>query len=105
MEERVENIQGEYVLEPLADGISGEDLETRYSDALNRIERRLGGLRHREVLRELAHGFATGEHEHWIERLLTWYYDPMYDYQLEKKLTRVVARGDTRAIRKFIGDY
>ncbi len=103
--ERVANIQREYVLEPLADGVSGDELQTRYSNALNRIERRLGGLRHREVHRELAHGFATGEHEGWIERLLTWYYDPMYDSQLEKKLPRMVARGDTPAIRKLIADY
>ncbi|MCZ6619238.1 MAG: tRNA 2-selenouridine(34) synthase MnmH [Gammaproteobacteria bacterium] len=105
MEERVENILGEYVLEPLAHGLSGGALQTRYQDALNRIERRLGGLRHREVYRELEHGFATGEHERWIERLLSWYYDPMYDYQLGKKLKRVVARGDTRTIRKLITSF
>jgi len=105
MEERVENIRREYVHEPLGDGVSGEELETRYRDALNRIERRLGGLRHREVQEKLAYGFANGKHEGWIERLLSWYYDPMYDYQLEKKLTRVVARGDTRAMRKFIADW
>ncbi|MCZ6644007.1 MAG: tRNA 2-selenouridine(34) synthase MnmH [Gammaproteobacteria bacterium] len=105
IEERVENIQREYVLEPLSDGVSVEELETRYRDALNRIERRLGGLRHREVREKLQQGFATGKHEGWIERLLSWYYDPMYDYQLEKKLTRVIARGDTSAIRKLIADY
>lgn len=102
---RVANIKREYVLEPLADGAPAEELQQRYGDALSRIERRLGGLRHGEVQQTLARGFATGAHEAWIERLLTWYYDPMYDYQLGKKLSRVLQRGETSAIRKFIAAY
>ena len=32
-------------------------------------------------------------HRQWIERLLSEYYDPMYEYQMNKKLDRVIYRG------------
>jgi tRNA 2-selenouridine synthase len=32
-------------------------------------------------------------HKNWIRKLLSDYYDPMYEYQLSKKLQRVVFRG------------
>ena len=33
-------------------------------------------------------------HSEWIRYLLKNYYDPMYEYQLNKKLHRVIFRGD-----------
>ena len=57
------------------------------------------------MARLLAEGFRTGDHSGWIERLLSWYYDPMYDYQLEKKAERVIFRGDADAVRSFLADY
>jgi tRNA 2-selenouridine synthase len=36
----------------------------------------------------------TELHREWIHSLFADYYDPMYDYQLNKKLQRVVFRGD-----------
>ena len=45
---------------------------------------------------------ATGP---WIQSLLSWYYDPMYDYQLEKKEARIIFRGDRQAVREFLETY
>ncbi|MFP6815842.1 MAG: tRNA 2-selenouridine(34) synthase MnmH [Pseudomonadales bacterium] len=100
--ERVDNIRREYVDEPLVAGTAPADLHDRYRAALDRIRKRLGGTRHREVAESLATGFETGDHEHWIELLLTWYYDPMYDYQLEQKQKRVIGRGGIDEVRDFL---
>ena len=102
---RAAHIAGEYVDEPLAQGVSEADLIERLQGALDRIQRRLGGLRHRVVSEQLAAGFNTGDHAAWIQSLLSWYYDPMYDYQLEKKEARIIFRGDRRAVREFLAQY
>ena len=100
--ERCERIQSEYVDEPLAAGTPPEALHTRLSGALDRIRKRLGGLRHQQVSAELASAFDGGDHTRWIGQLLEWYYDPMYDYQLEKKRTRVIFSGDRAAVETFL---
>lgn len=105
MTSRVAHIGAEYVSEPLAAGLSEAELAERLGGALDRIQRRLGGVRHKAVRELLAEGFRTGDHSGWIERLLCWYYDPMYDYQLEKKAERVIFRGDADAVRSFLADY
>lgn len=102
LEERVRNIRREYVTEPLAAGRSCKELHTHYQSAIDRIRRRLGGLRHQQVTDAVSEGFANDNHEPWIERLLTWYYDPMYDYQLARKQERVVARGDAAALNAYL---
>jgi tRNA 2-selenouridine synthase len=102
MADRCANIRREYVDEPLAGGTPAQDLQTRYGAALDRIRKRLGGARHSDVAHSLARGFETGEHERWIEQLLSWYYDPMYDYQLEQKQQRIMARGDAESVREFL---
>lgn len=103
MAERVRNIEREYVGEPLARGVPAEALQRRYAHALGRIERRLGGARRQAVQAELDRAFATGDgHGAWIERLLEWYYDPMYDYQLERKRSRVAVNGRPEVVESFL---
>jgi tRNA 2-selenouridine synthase len=102
---RIRHITEEYVWEPLAAGLAAVSLEARLQNALDRIRRRLGGLRHREVSAELAAAFETGEHSAWIERLLVWYYDPMYDYQLEGKRSRLLFIGDASETEAFLAAY
>jgi len=41
-------------------------------------------------------------HKQWIADLLEYYYDPMYDYQLEKKSELVVFRGDKDEIKEYL---
>lgn len=101
LEARIANIRGEYVTQPLLT-TNPEALEAHYVRALQRIRRRLGGQRHQDVEQALRHGFATGEHDGWIERLLTWYYDPMYDYQLAQKRARIRYAGAARDVGAFL---
>ncbi|HEX7037141.1 MAG TPA: tRNA 2-selenouridine(34) synthase MnmH [Pseudomonadales bacterium] len=100
--ERIDNIVREYVTEPLARGTPPAHLHARYADALTRIQRRLGGDRHREVAQALERGFAEGDHHGWVERLLVWYYDPMYDHQLAGKTARVVVRGAPAEVEGYL---
>ena len=77
------------------------------ADALDRIRRRLGGLRHARMRELLDAAFATirrdaAPHLVWIEQLLEWYYDPMYDHQLTAKQGRIVRTGDRAAISAYL---
>ncbi len=99
---RVANIRREYLDQPIAGGRDPALLQAQYADALRRIERRLGGLRRRELDQALSHGFTTGEHEPWIERLLVWYYDPMYDHQLQGKGERIVVQGCEQQVLDYL---
>ena len=105
LESRTAHIVREYVEAPLASGVTEEDLANRLQDALDRIQRRLGGLRHRQVSEQLAAGFSSGAHKSWVQSLLSFYYDPMYDYQLQKKAPRILFRGDRQAVRRFLETY
>ena len=45
----------------------------------------------------ISHDNDLDQHREWITLLLTDYYDPMYAYQMEKKASRVVFRGNSDA--------
>ena len=77
-------------------------------ESLFRVRKRLGRERYAAVSEQLesailAHrsGDAT-EHRVWIRSLLKDYYDPMYDYQGQKHSERVVFKGGTDAVRRFL---
>lgn len=99
--DRVDNIYQEYVVE-------ADDPESHLTASLSRIERRLGGVRYREIaaLMEAAFRADTSSrrdaHHEWIRRLLKYYYDPMYDYQLAGKQDRVVMRGTPGEVVDFL---
>lgn len=92
-EVRIGNIYQEYV-------VDADDPEHHLTTGLSRIERRLGGVRYREIAALMEAAFKAdapqrrNAHREWIKRLLEYYYDPMYDYQLAGKKDRVVMRGD-----------
>ncbi|MEM9529379.1 MAG: tRNA 2-selenouridine(34) synthase MnmH [Pseudomonadota bacterium] len=104
--ERVERIIRDYVVTNLADWeASGaedarEQFEQGLRDSLDRVQKRLGGARHRQLRDALdgalktqrASGGVT-QHGAWVEPLLQEYYDPMYQYQMERKAERVVYEG------------
>lgn len=71
------------------------------TDSLGKIQRRLGGQLYSETLARMQSALAMDPesamleaHRDWIILLLRHYYDPMYDYQLNRKLERIVFRGD-----------
>jgi len=101
-EVRCASIVREYVTEPLNAGVPAQRLHARFTDALVRIERRLGGLRRQQVQQALDRAFDGGDHASWVALLLEWYYDPMYDHQLAAKEARIVMRGSADAVRAYL---
>ncbi|PCI78839.1 MAG: tRNA 2-selenouridine(34) synthase MnmH [SAR86 cluster bacterium] len=106
LEARVETIYKDYIYSNFQD-FQNDDAnaaQANFSEfllgSLQRIQRRLGGEKfaelHATMKRALTHNDpAESEalHRQWIERLLCDYYDPMYEYQMNKKLERVIYRG------------
>lgn len=103
VEERIDITHDEYIHQALAefealDAKHGFDHWANYLiNSMNKIQRRLGGQRHKELLDLLNHALIqhkehgdTKAHKEWIARLLTEYYDPMYDYQISKKERHVI---------------
>ena len=73
--------------------------------ALARIKKRLGGDRFQTVAMQLDDALSSSardKHYAWINRLFEWYYDPMYEYQLEKKRDRIVFRGSEADVVEFL---
>ncbi len=80
--------------------------------AMERIKKRLGGLRYREVTTMFEEAYETqkrtgeiGDHEGWVTYLLKEYYDPMYDYQIDKNAARVVFRGSAEEVKGYLSSY
>ncbi|MFT7003141.1 MAG: tRNA 2-selenouridine synthase [Sulfurimonas sp.] len=77
--------------------------------SMHRIKRRLGSERHKEVSDSFESAFdeqmrsgSLEAHKEWIETLLSEYYDPMYDYQIEKKSQQVEFRGSSEEIIEYL---
>ena len=98
LDARIGNIYREYVLDEA-------NPAAHLTASLDRIRQRLGGERHREIAALMAAAFESGDedrHRAWIGRLLTDYYDPMYDYQIAGKTDRVVGCGDSAAAAAYL---
>ena len=107
VDERVDITFKEYIIEALAEHQSHYDKETGFKkwadqlhEAVDKIQRRLGGVRYKELksmLTNAIHEHTVNNniqcHKEWISVLLVDYYDPMYDYQFSKKENRVIFRG------------
>ncbi len=97
VENRATRILQEYVLDPL-DELTLAELQSSLTESLSAIQRRLGGARYKELKEQLHTAFQdhmngnVDTHRLWIETLLVDYYDPMYEYQLDKKRDRIKHR-------------
>ncbi|WP_456485229.1 tRNA 2-selenouridine(34) synthase MnmH [Hydrogenimonas sp.] len=81
------------------------------ASALQRIQKRLGGLRYKKVKEmfesacsQQKKGGGMQMHRVWVEYLLHEYYDPMYDYQIAKRADRVVFRGNEEDVKEFLSE-
>jgi tRNA 2-selenouridine synthase len=107
IQSRVQRILQDYVINMdrrYREQFGEEEGFNRFSDylenAFNGIKRRLGALRHTQLLEVLHQSLKQqqsqndpSKHVEWIEVLLSDYYDPMYQYQLTKKQDRIIHRG------------
>lgn len=107
LEARIETIYKDYIYSNFQD-FQNDDAsaaQDNFSEfllgSLQRIKRRLGGEKFAELHTTMEQALTHNDpaesealHRLWIKRLLCEYYDPMYDYQMNKKLDRVIYRGN-----------
>ena len=118
LEHRVEHTFHNYILHNLYDWQKSAGKEQGFisfseelRESLHNIRRRLGGNRFAKlikILEDAIKAHAAGNenlHRDWIAILLRDYYDPMYNYQLERKKERIIFRGDSDAVKQFISTY
>ncbi|MBU3939176.1 tRNA 2-selenouridine(34) synthase MnmH [bacterium] len=113
IEERVEITFNEYVLEAqkmYANSLA--EWSNAILNAMDRIKRRLGNQRHQELceifknaLYEQTTSGSSEAHKEWIEYLLVEYYDPMYDYQIQKRAAQVKFRGSSEEVVAFLSQH
>ena len=116
MAQRVETILKEYVTgfqrqftERFGDEEGLEAWKEMMLKSFHGIQRRLGGLRHSELVSIFDEAVRSQEssgrlegHRVWIEALLREYYDPMYEYQIEQSKERIVFRGNESEILAYL---
>lgn len=78
--------------------------------SIDKIKRRLGSEGHlslqKKINKALEQQQKSGDqnlHFDWIRQLLEQYYDPMYHFQLKKKLQRIVFQGNRAEVNEFVG--
>ena len=115
IEERINITFQEYIIESLVEYqiFHGEEQgfecwSKQLLESIDKIQRRLGGVRHKELKTLLSHSIQqqlSGDiesHKEWIKILLVSYYDPMYDYQLNKKKERLVFKGKEKDVFDYL---
>ena len=121
LETRVEHSFSNYILQKLAEweAFCTEEASTEKPTAFElfaqelrqsmfNIRKRLGGVRHQELTTMLDSALAAHEagdnslHRDWIRMLLSEYYDPQYDYLLEKRKDRIVFRGSAVEVEAYL---
>ena len=112
IEQRIEITFNEYVIE--AQKMYGNNLDEWKDEilsAMHRIKKRLGSQRHKEVCDTFENAFdeqiqssSLKAHKEWIETLLSEYYDPMYDYQIQKRCQQVEFRGSSKEIIEYLAN-
>lgn len=113
LEERIALILQEYCIERWRDFQNQEDSYQKFflffKSSFDHIQRRLGGALYQECMQVLSAAIKTQEqsgslaqHQDWILKILTQYYDPRYEVSLNKKKEFIVARGDERALRDYL---
>ena len=109
VKERIEITLEEYVVEAQKEYSTIEAWVEFMLAAFGRIHKRLGGERYQRVVKSFNDAMnlqiQSGEidgHKAWIETLLVEYYDPMYDYQMQKGNYSVLFKGSVSEVVEFI---
>lgn len=91
LEDRIDTIYHDYI----------EQKSTDYlQDSLQRISKKLGGKNYQEISQKL----SAGLHREWIRDLLILYYDPLYDFQLKQKESRIIFRGTKAECLNYLNE-
>lgn len=111
LENRVENIFRDYIREPMFAKETAKvlDIFKRYKVSTSKISKKLGGLRTQELLGLISHSeqeFLMSQdlssNKIWIEKLLIYYYDPMYLSSLDRRQVKVLFKGSRADCAEFL---
>lgn len=116
LESRVQVTLEDYVIGPLAEyrayyseASALPRLGEQLLAAMDRIRKRLGGARHRQLRGELEQALATQQrtgdpegHRGWIHALLSGYYDPMYDHMRRHRRGPELFRGNRHEVQAWL---
>jgi tRNA 2-selenouridine synthase len=111
---RIEHSYENYILQNLEDLMTQDatrafdHFATGLLESLERIQKRLGGQRYAELKAVMQDALAAHErgnpeaHKAWISELLTGYYDPMYDYQMNNRTKAPLFRGTQQEVVEYL---
>jgi len=109
LEERVQITLDEYVVEAQKEYSSMQAWNDFMQAALQRIQKRLGGERYQRVVKLLDYAIqqqsmdgSVEAHQGWIETLLSEYYDPMYDYQMQNNSRPILFSGTAEEVLSYL---
>ena len=111
---RVEHSYENYILQNLED-LMTQDAAGAFDhfarallESLERIQKRLGGRRYAEIKGMMQNALLAHErgnpevHKAWISELLTGYYDPMYEYQMNNRTKPPLFRGTESEVTEYL---
>ena len=105
LQERIDHIFQDYVVEA---NISAKLFES-YEYSLEKIQKRLGGLKAGEIMNDLRRSKADflnhnelGSNKVWIEKLLIFYYDLLYTSSFKKRAPQILFQGNHSEILDFL---
>lgn len=109
MDAYVINMHNDFIMQ---DSIKGFDNFAQYwLRSLEKIQKRLGLERYKVLLKLLNNALLKykeqGDYKDFypvVEELLVNYYDPMYDYQIKKKMNRVAFKGNSDEVLAYLLD-
>lgn len=111
LEEYIINMRETFIIQlGLQCGIDAFQQYLRHG--ISQIKKRLGGKLHDELQTALSYAChqheyhnRPEEHREWISRLLKQYYDPMYQYQLNKKSQKILFQGSHQAMHQWLDEH
>lgn len=115
MQERIEITVEEYMIDAQKT-YEGEDAILRWKEdfqaSIDRIKKRLGSEKHKEISTLFSTAFdkqmkddSFDSYGGLVEYLLREYYDPMYDYQIDKNPEQVVFRGSQEEVIQYLEQF
>lgn len=112
LEIRVQNIFKDYISETAigkSDGERALQVFAKYKKSLQSIQRKLGGLRTQEIAqdlqaseREFVEHRGLDSNRVWIEKLLKYYYDPMYSGSLNQRDPKILFKGTRQEAEQYL---
>lgn len=109
LQEYVINSQLEYIKKYGDEALGLNEWFNYLSDSITRVKKRLGLGRFNQIYsyfeKAYSNQLSTGSyemHKDWISFFLTDYYDPMYQYQLDKTDKKILFRGSSSEVTNYL---